>query len=200
MCNHIDAMGNQPIIQLADDTTHYTTSVNLCDVKGAVAGSFTTFAPTLRGNVSSLGNVVLKTTSSTGITAVNVHIGANKFTTGSCCNVMQALNGGFIEWVANFTINGTANTVMYANNGGRFISQPITVTISGTPAWGFSFAFMASNASAYIPSVTFSGSATGTRCSIATAAGIDTNGSGSTYLPGSVACSGGSIVSPGWYN
>lgn len=228
VCNNIDAMGHRTIIQLADDLTHYTTQINACEVKGAGDTSFTS-TPVIRGNVATPANVVINTTSSSGFVSVNVHtawrlegitwkvttggqavvadvgsivyIGNNDFQVGSCCNVFQALNSGFIEIVSNFSISANANVVLYANNGGRYVFQPVTVTLNSSPVWAFAFAYVFSNASVYMPGVTFGGTgATGNRCNLILAGGVDTNGGGATYLPGNVACSGGAIVSPGWYN
>ena len=226
-CNAIDAQGHKPIIQLADDTTHYTTQVNLCPVHGTVNAGFTT-VPVLRGNVATPANVRMNVTSGNDITAVNVghawrvegidfrittggtaivadvfskiYIGVNSFNVGACCNVFGAQNGGFIEWVSNFTIAGPANAVINNAMGGKTVSQAITVTITGTPAWAFAFANLITGGDALLTGVTFSGASTGNRCSISTGGGIDTGGSGATFLPGNVACSGGSVVNPGWYN
>lgn len=100
----------------------------------------------------------------------------------------QANYGGFINFLSSYTISGNSNNHVFANlNGVIFISPGITVTLTGTPA--FAGAFAAANAlgSVSAVSVTFSGSATGSRYTAAANGVINTNGGGATYLPGNSA-------------
>ncbi len=82
-----------------------------------------------------------------------------------------------------------------AHTGGKVIHQPgQTVTLAGTPAFSLAYAFASDTSLISVSSVTFSGSATGTRYNVSANGVIDTAGGGATYLPGNsagVAATGG---------
>ncbi len=109
---------------------------------------------------------------------------------------MLAYYGGFINVEASYTIAGGGVIHCSAATGGIILfSQLITVTVSGTPA--FSSYFVTAVAAAIdCRSVTFSGSATGTRYFANVGGTINTNGGGANYFPGSGA---GSTSNNGTY-
>ena len=94
------------------------------------------------------------------------------------------------------TITGNAPYHWLATSGGQVVCQSVTITLSGTPAFSTAFATASVNGSMNIPSITFSGSATGTRYYITLNAVISTGGGGASYLPGSAA---GSTLTGGQY-
>jgi hypothetical protein len=96
----------------------------------------------------------------------------------------------------NYSITGGAATHFNAAYGGVIRAAGRTITITGTPA--FSYAFAASSAGGLLDvySMTFSGSATGTRYNISTNAVCIVAGGGATYLPGDAA---GSTSTGGQY-
>ena len=103
-------------------------------------------------------------------------------------------SGIFIS--ASYTVSGNANSHFIAINGGYLgIQNSITITISGTPAFGVGFAFT-NYGLLNIPNITFSGSATGSRYASTYNGFISTNGAGTTYLPGN---SAGSTSNGGLY-
>ncbi len=109
---------------------------------------------------------------------------------------MLAYYGGFINVEASYTISGGGTIHCSAASGGIILfTQLITVTVSGTPA--FSSYFVTAVAAAIdCRSVTFSGSATGTRYFANVGGTINTNGGGANYFPGNAA---GSTANGGVY-
>jgi hypothetical protein len=73
---------------------------------------------------------------------------------------------GHIVATAPLTFNGGAANALQATNGGVIDFSGLTMTISGTPAFSSSFAFMINGGSIIATPSTFSGTATGTRCQI----------------------------------
>ncbi|MGE0627444.1 MAG: DUF2793 domain-containing protein [Hyphomicrobiaceae bacterium] len=75
---------------------------------------------------------------------------------------------------------------IYCGSGGNFqLALATTVTLTGTPAWGFAFINSDALSSVLINSnVIFSGSATGMRYTSKANSVISTQGSGATFLPG----------------
>lgn len=84
----------------------------------------------------------------------------------------------------NYSITGAA-AYHWLGFGQAYLTAPsITITITGTPAFSGNFAYASDFAFLRVPSITFSGGATGTRY-LATLHGvINTSGGGATYLPG----------------
>ena len=87
---------------------------------------------------------------------------------------------------------------IYAVNGGFFsLVNTTTVTITGTPAWGFGFVKSDQMSSVLIGSTTvFSGSASGVRYSATLNSVINVQGAGASFLPGGTA---GSTATGGQY-
>ena len=98
--------------------------------------------------------------------------------------------GARIRPNANYTISAAPTNNHIALFGGNWSSSgSITITISGTPAWGNAFVTV-QNASVCefgTPTVTFSGSATGSRYNVSANGVIQTYGQASTWLPGNAA-------------
>lgn len=105
----------------------------------------------------------------------------------------EVSNNGAVVLANGYTITGSAGNHWFCNNAGAINNgnTPITVTLTGTPAFASGFA-SASALGLINPSssVTFSGGATGPRYATSSNGTINTNGSGATYLPGSSAGSG----------
>jgi hypothetical protein len=71
------------------------------------------------------------------------------------------------------------------------------ITLSGTPAFSIGFVQAADGGIGECYGLRFTGSATGPRYLAEFGGGIQTNGGGASFLPGSAS---GSAISPGWYN
>jgi hypothetical protein len=110
---------------------------------------------------------------------------------------MGAVSGSIIYLMGSYTINGGAQTHMFAVNGGSIATfgepvgvSPFSVTVSGTPAFSVAFADASSNGSIGIsPAVltAFSGAATGQRYLARACGTINVNGGGQNFFPGSTA-------------
>lgn len=99
----------------------------------------------------------------------------------------------------NYTISAGGATHAIANGTGAYVNiAPLTLTLSGTPAFSgvFAQAQTCGVINCPVANVTFSGSATGARYAAAENGVIRTNGGGATFLPGS---SSGSTASGGQY-
>jgi hypothetical protein len=97
----------------------------------------------------------------------------------------------------NITISGNMDCWVEVNAPGahiNFFTQ--TITLTGTPAWGWIGAYCSRGVIDSLGAVTFSGSATGTRYTVVQNGIIDTAGSGATHLPGNGA---GSTATQGQY-
>lgn len=94
-------------------------------------------------------------------------------------------------------ISGSMSCFVQAGGGGQVIFHGITVTLTGTPAWGWAGVVADSFGFVNLVGVTFSGSATGMRYSAGLNGGINTSGGGASFIPGS---SSGSASSPSWYS
>jgi hypothetical protein len=97
----------------------------------------------------------------------------------------------------NITISGNMDCWLQVNAPGAhitFFTQ--TITLTGTPAWGWLGVYCSRGVIDGLGAVTFSGAATGTRYYVAQNGIIDTAGSGATHLPGDAA---GSAVTQGQY-
>lgn len=106
----------------------------------------------------------------------------------------SASGGAAIQITASYSISGNAGVHWYVNRGGRLTCVNLTITLTGTPAFGvFASASVLGLMTVY--NITFSGAATGTRYASVNNAMIETAGGGATYLPGDVAgyTSGGGI-------
>ena len=205
-------------IQVADGT--YTGAVVLKSFVGAGI-------VTIRGNPTTPGNVLISVTSANCVTGSGVigqwslngmKLVANTagFNTisissntilyyqnidfGAANQHISVSVGAKAIAQGNTTISGSANIHWYAAAGGYIQDRGITKTLSGTPAFAQAFAYCQQNAIMSVNGNTFSGSATGPRYAILTGGLIDTNGGGTSYLPGNSAGSGGTTTGAGWYN
>lgn len=112
---------------------------------------------------------------------------------------MHALTGGIIQagyGAVNYTISGNATQHIQMDAGGIMNLRNGTITLTGTPAWGFAFVVMTSLSALYMDAITFTGSATGTRYYVAHNSVCMTGGGGASYFPGS---GGGSTPNGGLY-
>lgn len=122
----------------------------------------------------------------------SITIGSGGVTFGACSTEhIQALFSGTVNIMNSYTVSGSSPTHIAADNLGTIAYNtpgPITVTLSGTPAFATAFSrctqgFMTA-ASSY---VTFTGAATGTRYLAQQNGVINTSGSGANFFPGSIA-------------
>jgi hypothetical protein len=153
------------------------------------------------GSVLNLSGVkIVTTTSGSGIYVssggvVNI---TGKCDFGTCVsNQMVTDSQGVINCISvNYDITGGATCHMNSSQGGQIILFGNTVTLTGTPAFSVQFARGTGTAFMAALSITYSGSATGTRYSATTNAVIDTGGGGASYFPGNAA---GSTATGGQY-
>lgn len=117
---------------------------------------------------------------------------------GACAGVhIAATDFGYVSVGANYTISGSAGAHNYIETYGMIFSPSRTITLTGTPSFGTCFAFIGiSPGFLDVRGNTYSGSATGKRYQLAGGGIINTNGGGSTYLPGN---SSGTATVPGYY-
>lgn len=110
----------------------------------------------------------------------------NNMRFGACSVAhMLALSAGQVVPASGYTIYGSAPVAcLVGSNGVLSHLSTGTVTLSGTPAFSTAFARAATGGVITIAGMTFSGSATGPRYLASGGGAIDTNGGGSTYLPG----------------
>lgn len=94
--------------------------------------------------------------------------------------------GQFMKAMGPYTISGGALAHLGAYDSGHLRVQGLTLTITGTPAFGVAFAIVGRGSSALVNGCTFSGAATGSRYSV-TLNGILLAFGGATYLPGNAA-------------
>jgi len=193
----------QVTIQIKDGT--YTDGVVLGSYLGALP-------PIIQGNNTTPSNALISTTTEScfhlGVASV-WYIYDLKLVTTASYHCLQALNGGTIRFSnldfglaashlfatvggaiivdGDYEITGNADIHVRAELTGRISCVSITVTLTGTPAFATAFARVKRVAAYQALSNTFSGSATGKRYDIAVNGAIDTNGAGSTHLPGDVA-------------
>lgn len=195
----IDISTYDVTIDVADGT--YNGSI---DVNAAWVGSGTV---KISGNTTTPANVVINNGSGNAIavgrgarlsiegiklTATSGHgayiegilsvVGNTEF--GACTyGQLTAGYGGTINVTANYRITGAAQQHWYTIAYGSILCQSITVTITGTPAFGVAFA-MADTGFMVVNANTFSGGATGPRYIAQYYGLIQTYGAGATYLPG----------------
>jgi hypothetical protein len=99
---------------------------------------------------------------------------------------IAATKGGVISCNSNYTISGNSIYHLYTQNLGVIIQNSLTATLSGTRAFTvFTVATIMSHIQA--TSITYSGSATGTRYSADQNSVINTGGGGANYFPGNAA-------------
>lgn len=118
---------------------------------------------------------------------------------GACAtNHLHSINGGRIIVAANYTISGGCSVHAAGAGPASLVNiAGLTITLTGTPAWGVAFAqgFNLGNVIAS-STCTFSGSATGARYTATLNGVVRVDGAASTYFPGN---SAGSTASGGQY-
>lgn len=105
---------------------------------------------------------------------------------------------GMISATANYSIIASATRHIQAEVHAKVYIQSKTITLTGTPAFASAFCVASQLASVSINGNTFSGSATGSRYSVASGAVIQTAGAGATYLPGNAAGTGTNYGASPW--
>jgi hypothetical protein len=110
----------------------------------------------------------------------NIEFGA---TTGSH---LLATNGQIVAQ-GPYSIVGNVQRHLYATRAGVIAAAGVTVTLSGTPAFGAAFAWCDQGGLIIANGNTFSGAATGRRYDVSRNGVVDTAGAATTYLPGDVA-------------
>lgn len=117
---------------------------------------------------------------------------------GACSNAhLASVNGGQIgNSAASYTITGSTNSHILVDSCGTLTVGFLTVTLSGTPGFTQGYALATRGGVSSLPSITFSGSATGPRYTATLNGVISVNGAGATYLPGN---SSGSTSAGGQY-
>lgn len=205
-------------IQVADGT--YTGAI-VVDGPWVGLGSVT-----LKGNTSTPTNVVVTASGAHTLTVQNNGVlytdsfQIKSDTTGSQYHAILSQYGGTVYWSGldfgacgnaqvragdggkainignNYTISAGAIYHFDASSLGEIRCQTNTVTLSGTPAYSTAFARAVGNAVVNAASITFSGSATGTRYSATLNGVINVAGGGANYFPGNAA---GSTATGGQY-
>lgn len=211
----LDLGGNTVTIQIVDGT--YTAGLTISQPwtgggSVVVLGNTTTPANVLLSftgsgitNSTSLPGVLtvkgMKFTLTSGTGIKNAGFGNITFQNidfGSCTvHIGCSQPGASITASGPYTISGNAIYHAISNAPGAYIQvNVVTVTLTGTPA--FSGVFANANLAGVVDlqSVTYTGSATGTRYSSTQNGLVLTNGGGATYLPGNAA---GSIATQGQY-
>lgn len=207
------------------DLNGFTATINLADGTYAGGGSVTQpwvgggpSSVIINGNSGTPANVILSggitvdgqgtglslqnfrlATANAGIlaqTGGQVTCGAGMIFGANTNYALIAQFGGRIYMNSSYTVNGGGFYHAYANNGMILLNSGITVTFSGTPAFGAQTASSLLGGLIQAPGVTFSGAATGTRYSAITNGVINTGGGGANYFPGNVA---GSTATGGQY-
>lgn len=211
----LDLNGYNVTIQLADGTYTAQVSVPVVTGRGTI---------TIQGNSGSSSAVEVHTTGATAFlisVPVTIHLQHMKVRTTTSGHCIFASDGArvtfsnldfgvcagthvnchqhaFVRATGAYSITGGAAYHLVANSFGMLRSTgPYTVTLTGTPAFSSQFAsaadmgFIQSSTS-----VTYSGSATGTRYSSVRNSLINTGGAGDTHFPGSLA---GSVSAGGQY-
>lgn len=154
--------------------------------------------------VLSLGGFKLQTTTSgdcidtTANGIVNIAGAMNYGAVASGGVHLSSSNGGKIFNIGggNATISGGALAHVYSQQLGGVVFAGVTITLSGTPAFSNAFA-VATNAGFFRSAgVTYSGSATGSRYAVSVNSVIQTDGAGTSALPGNAA---GSTATGGQY-
>lgn len=109
----------------------------------------------------------------------------NNLNFGACAQGhMAALVGGYIDATGStYTISGSAQAHIEANDTANVRISSASVTLTGTPAFSSAFIFAGRVSSVLAVGTSFSGSATGKRYDVNSNAVITTLG-GATFLPG----------------
>jgi hypothetical protein len=204
-----DLNGRTVTIQLADGT--YSAGLG---ASGPLVGQTGPSSVVIKGNSSSTTAVVVSrggfcATAGASFTIRNLKIYSSSnenlvfAVSGATINIVGidfgsttaayhiAAQGGNVNILGSYSISGGA-TAHFQVSGPCVINygqpQAITITLSGSPSFSYGFASVGNGGSLYIGNMpAFSGSATGPRYSVYGNGVIYTNGSGESYLPGSIA-------------
>jgi len=217
IADNLDTRGYNISIQLADGTYTLASTLSCKNING-------TGTVTLIGNITTPSNVVLQTTTGT-INVITVDNVKTKykfegFKLLSTKHGFYIVNGSFIELrlldfgavtnnhidverksyaliTGEYTISGGGIVHFSTATTGEIDYQGagITITVSGTPAFIY-FAASSHFGILYVPNITWSGSATGSRYLAVYMGIIDTVGGGANYFPGD---SAGSAATNGLY-
>ncbi len=167
------------------------TNVVVAPASGAAVTASGPMLCALRG----LSLVASLTTTIAASAGARIEIGNLKFNASTLYH-LSVLDGASVSVVATYTIGGNAYAHLYVGLGGRFSAGSLTITLTGSPAFGFAFAAAFLVGVIQFASTVFSGSATGARYNVYANGTIFTFGQSSTFLPGS---SAGSTASGGQY-
>lgn len=202
----IDIGGYDVTIQVGDGT--YTGAVVIRTMTGG--GTLT-----IQGNNSTPSNVLISTTSASGITVSGTlttltYVKDLKITTttsgssiyhngngtlecsglvfGACAYIQihTVKSTAVIKLTGTNTVNGSSVICMAVETGSIY-TDGSTLTFSGTPAWSYAGLLATRLGVIAIYSTTISGSATGTRYVVEANAVIHTAGGGANYFPGNAA-------------
>jgi hypothetical protein len=217
VASNIDIAGFTVTIQVADGT--YTTPIVLKNVVGfAAAGNLV-----IKGNPTTPANVVVSVTGADAFSASGINVVWDitdlKVTTTTSGQLFNIVNNakirigninfgtsafghmvvGFqsvITIISNYTVSGGGAYHMNIAYGSVIQAPAITITITGTPAFGAAWVNLDVLGTAQIFGQTFVGSATGKRYIVNSGSVCFVNGATTTYLPGSIA---GTTSSNGQY-
>lgn len=173
-----------------------TTPAN-CTITTTSASCFT--ASDFAGPYTLAGFKLSTVTSGTGISASGkaAVVRFKNLDFGACASAhIQAHAHSLVEASGNYKISGAAPWHCSGFTGGAVTIQVRTVTITGTPAFSYTFALAQTGGIVTLYNNTYSGAATGPRYNAATNAVINTGGGGATALPGDTA---GSTATGGQY-
>jgi hypothetical protein len=201
-------------IQLRNGT--YTGAVTLKTLVGAGL-------VTILGDTATPANVVISTTSASCFTASGIvgrwRIAGVKLQTTTSGSGLSALgatttvaigsvdfgaiaengvfvqNGAFVTIDASYTISGDSNR-HWNLLAGTLQVETVTVTLSGTRAFGTEFCLCTRLSYVRANAVTFSGAGTGTRYTVSANGVVFVGGAGANFFPGNIA---GSAASGGQY-
>ena len=149
----------------ADTATTITDPVNAYGVqcKDLCTLDYSHVAFADNGTNNGAGHIIVGTSGNAG------HIDLSNVTLGAMTVVgtmLSAGNMGSITATGPLTIAGGGPLALNASNGGLIDFSIQTVTVTGTPAFSTSFANMTNGGTIGATPSTFSGSATGPRCSV----------------------------------
>jgi hypothetical protein len=205
IAQYIDLAGYNATIQLADGTYNQSTTVSQPFVGGtAVIIQGNTGTPSnvnITGstpfNIQGDGTVLtinsLKITPSSGnslIVTNSAQLYINNLVFGAAGSSVQIYCGYNANFIASsgYTIAGGAGWHLFAEDGGTINVNGQTVTLSGTPNFSSAFAYASVGGAIAAQSMTFSGSATGSRFSSINGGFIQTGSGGNlNYFPGNAA-------------
>ncbi len=109
---------------------------------------------------------------------------------------IYAARDSILTIAADYEIFGGCLIHWQAEQKGLIVCNNRTITVTGTPAWSYAFAYAGDVSAMYVGVNAFSGAATGTRYVAGANGTINTLNGGANYFPGSIA---GAVSSGGQY-